>query len=81
MFGPVSVNVNTPDTTVDLEVQGNVSFGGKKFITGNTEPTQGVYTKGDICWNQDPGEHNFVGWICVASGTPGTWLPFGAITR
>jgi hypothetical protein len=81
MFGPVSVNVNTPDTTVDLEVQGDVSFGGKKFITGNTEPKQGVYTKGDICWNQDPGEHNFVGWICVASGTPGTWLPFGAITR
>jgi hypothetical protein len=81
MFGPVSVNVNTPDNSVDLEVQGDVSFGGKKFVNGTTEPKQGSFTKGDICWNQDPGEHNFVGWICVSSGAPGAWLPFGAITR
>lgn len=81
LFGPVSVNVNTPDKNVDLEVQGDVSFGGKKFITGTAEPTEGTFTKGDICWNQEPGEHNFVGWICTSSGTPGTWLPFGAIGR
>lgn len=81
LFGPVSVNVNTPEPGFDLEVQGDVKLGGKKFVNGSAAPTAGTFTKGDICWNDNPQEHNYVGWVCTASGTPGTWLPFGAIAR
>ena len=81
VFGPVSINVNNPDNTVDLEVQGDVKLGGKKFINGLNAPEQGTFTKGDICWNENPQEHNYIGWVCVTSGSPGVWMPFGAIAR
>jgi len=81
LFGKVSIGVNTPDTSVDLEVKGPVSLTGKKFITGAERPSFGSYSKGDICWNTEPHDGNYVGWICVVSGNPGTWLPFGAIGR
>lgn len=81
IYGPTSIGVNNPDPEVDLTVKGNVSFNDKKFITGNATPTQGTYSKGDICWNNDPQGDNYIGWVCVVSGSPGTWLPFGAIVR
>lgn len=81
LFGKVSIGVNSPDTSVDLEVRGPVSLTGKKFIAGNERPSFGSYSKGDICWNTDPHDGDYVGWICVVSGNPGTWLPFGAIGR
>jgi hypothetical protein len=79
VFGPLSVNINNPDPTVEFSVNGNVSLGGKKFISGLTAPTSGQYQIGDICWNTQPQATSYVGWICVVSGTPGQWLPFGAI--
>jgi hypothetical protein len=81
VFGPLTVGVNNPDPSVALEVAGNVSFGGKKFITANSAPTEGTFEQGDICWNNTPTADNYVGWICVTGGAPGTWLPFGAIAR
>jgi len=27
------------------------------------------------------GAKPFVGWVCTASGTPGTWKKFGAVTE
>ena len=81
LFGKVSIGVNSPDTSVDLEVKGPVSLTGKKFISDREYPSIGIYTKGDVCWNTEPHEGNYVGWICVVSGNPGTWLPFGAIGR
>ncbi len=81
LFGKVSIGVNSPDTSVDLEVRGPVSLTGKKFISGTERPSFGSYTKGDICWNTEPHDGDYVGWICVVSGNPGTWLPFGAIGR
>lgn len=79
--GPVSVGVNNPDPDVDLTVKGNISFSNRKFITGSQQPVQGTFSKGDICWNDNPQGDNYVGWICVVDGTPGTWLPFGAIVQ
>jgi|Laugrespbdmm15sd_2_1035082.scaffolds.fasta_scaffold01120_9 hypothetical protein len=81
LFGKVSIGVNSPDTSVDLEVKGPVSLNGKKFISASEHPSIGIYTKGDVCWNAEPHDGNYVGWICVVSGNPGTWLPFGAIGR
>jgi hypothetical protein len=81
IFGQLSVGISNPDTTVDLAVKGNISFADKKFTTGTGAPVTGMATKGDICWNSDPAEFTYIGWVCVATGEPGTWLPFGAVVR
>jgi len=81
VFGQLSVGINNPDPTVGLAVGGDIMFADKKFTTGNEEPSSGQFNKGDVCWNNNPQASSYVGWICVASGTPGQWLPFGAINR
>jgi len=79
VFGTLSVGVNNPDPTVSLSVNGNVSFNNKKFVNGVSIPTSGLFAKGDICWNDNPINNGYVGWICVQTGTPGEWKPFGLI--
>jgi hypothetical protein len=79
VINQLSVNVNNPDPRFDLEVAGNVKFNGKKFIHGLDAPTQGDFTQGDICWNTNPRENSYVGWVCIVSGAPGEWCPFGGI--
>lgn len=79
VFGPLAIGINTPDPTVSLSVNGTVSFNNKKFITGLSIPNTGVFAKGDICWNENPTENGYVGWVCIQSGTPGEWRPFGLI--
>ena len=81
IFGQLSVGINNPDPTVGLAVSGNIMFADKKFTTGDSAPAEGQFNKGDICWNNTPQASSYVGWICVVSGTPGQWLPFGAINR
>jgi len=79
VFGTMSVGVSNPDSDVDLTVKGNVSFGNKKFITGNAQPTDGQFNIGDICWNDAPVPNSFIGWVCIVAGAPGQWAPFGEI--
>jgi hypothetical protein len=79
VFGPMSIGINNPDPSVSLSVSGVVSFDNKKFVTGENIPVSGNYSKGDICWNNNPIETGYVGWICIRSGTPGEWKPFGAL--
>ena len=79
IYGSVAVGVAQPDENVALTVEGTVSFGRKKFQVG-TVPTEGQYNKGDIVWNTDPKATDYIGWVCVTPGTPGAWLPFGAIS-
>jgi hypothetical protein len=40
-------------------------------------PATGTWTRGDVAWITNPSTGGPVGWICTASGTPGTWVPFG----
>lgn len=42
-------------------------------------PTTGTYNKGDLIYNTNPTPGGYVGWICTASGAPGTWKGFGLI--
>jgi len=42
-------------------------------------PTSGAHARGEIAWNMHPSAGGKIGWVCVTSGTPGTWKPFGAI--
>jgi hypothetical protein len=79
LFGPVSVGVNSPDADVDLSVKGSIKFSDKKFVTGDNIPTAGSFNKGDICWNDNPTPGNYIGWVCIQTGSPGQWVPFGEI--
>jgi hypothetical protein len=79
VFGPLSVGINNPDPSVNFSVNGDVSLGGKKFTSGIAAPTTGTFNIGDICWNNRPQANSYVGWICVVSGDPGEWMPFGSI--
>lgn len=48
---------------------------------GTAPPTAGVAYVGDLRYNTTPAATGtaYEGWICVTSGTPGTWRPFGAL--
>lgn len=78
VYGNLTVGVAVPKEGVALTVDGAVSFDNKKFAVGAV-PTSGSYNKGDIVWNTDPKATDYIGWVCVVSGAPGSWLPFGAI--
>ena len=79
VFGKLSVGVNNPDPSLNFSVNGDVSIGGKRFTTNIAAPTTGSYIVGDICWNAEPKANDYIGWVCVATGTPGQWLGFGQI--
>jgi hypothetical protein len=79
VFGPVSIGINNPDPSVSFSVSGAVSFNNKKFIVGDGVPAAGEYTTGDIIWSKNPINDGYVGWVCIRSGTPGEWKPFGAL--
>ena len=58
-----------------------------RYNAATAAPTTGTWAKGDTLTNSNPAElgtalsrYVITGWICVASGTPGTWLPTRALT-
>lgn len=64
-----------------LGTQGNTWGGGERMIQyGAAEPTTGTYAQGDIVFNNAPTSGGYVGWVCTAGGTPGTWKTFGLIS-
>lgn len=81
VYGSLSVGITNPDPSISLAVNGDFSFANKKFFTGTAIPTTGTFNKGDICWNSNPQESSYIGWVCIIEGTPGEWLPFGAVGR
>lgn len=54
-------------------------YGGTYVPWYSSPPSSGTWVQRDIVWNGGPVASNFIGWVCVASGTPGTWKTFGAI--
>jgi cytoskeletal protein CcmA (bactofilin family) len=77
--GKLGVNVNNFSDDVDITTSGPIRIQGKKFETGTNPPDSGSYIQGDIIWNTNPIPTGYVGWICVRSGNPGEWKPFGQI--
>jgi hypothetical protein len=64
----------------DIWTTTNFKIGGARHSYGTAAPTTGTWARGDIVYNTTPSAGGFVGWSCVASGTPGTWKTFGAIS-
>jgi len=79
VFGPLSVGIANPDPTLQFAVNGDVAIGGKKFTNDNEAPNSGTWSQGDICWNTTPLPSSFIGWVCIQTGSPGTWAGFGLI--
>jgi hypothetical protein len=78
-WGRVGVNVKHPEE--ELEVRGNIKFGGKLFAALNTAPDRGNYKRGDIVWCNEPSIGGPIGWVCITSGNPGRWASFGVINE
>jgi hypothetical protein len=55
-------------------------LGGHSVSYGDAAPVEGTWMQGDVVYNNAPAPGGFVGWVCTAAGTPGTWSTFGAIT-
>lgn len=79
VYGKLAVNVSNPRPDAKFIVEGDVVINGKKQTHSDRAPIDGTWTKGDIVWNIDPQETSYIGWVCVMTGTPGTWKPFGYI--
>jgi hypothetical protein len=62
-----------------VNVKGTFSINSKQIVYNNDKPASGTWKSGDICFNQEPTIGNYIGWVCVQSGTPGRWAPFGNI--
>lgn len=51
----------------------------RRQSTGAAAPVTGTWARGSIVWNIIPSAGGVLGWVCTATGTPGTWVPFGGI--
>ena len=79
VHGKLGIGVNNIDSDVVLSTNGPVKFENKKFMNGTEIPTSGTFRQGDIVWNENTVSSGYVGWVCVRTGTPGEWRPFGQI--
>jgi hypothetical protein len=48
-------------------------------IWNNGAPSLGTYEAGDRVWNTSVSAGGYIGKVCTAGGTPGTWKDWGAI--
>lgn len=76
----VGIGVTNFLQDVDLTVAGAVRFQDKKHEVASEIPSAGDYVKGDIAWNSAPQPTGHIGWVCIRSGSPGLWKPFGQIS-
>ncbi|MFC5550717.1 right-handed parallel beta-helix repeat-containing protein [Massilia aerilata] len=52
---------------------GNLITGQCVQASGTAAPTAGTWSKGDVVWNTSPNSYGVAGWLCMTTGTPGTW--------
>ncbi len=77
------INWTTTAQTVNEFSQGNVGFdvlnryAGGSITFGSAAPVAGDYLRGDIVFDSAPSASSFIGWVCTAPGTPGTWKTWG----
>ena len=50
------------------------------YENGATAPTVGNHTVAEVVYNSSPASGSPVGWVCIATGNPGTWKEFGTIS-
>lgn len=68
------------DGTVFVYQVMTLQSGLKGFATRLSAPSSGTHAVGEIVFNANPIAGDFIGWVCVTAGTPGTWKSWGAIS-
>jgi len=80
VHGRLGIGVNNMDSDISLATSGAIKIDGKRITNAIKEPTSGTYKQGDLVYNNNPVPTGYVGWVCIRSGTPGEWKPFGQIS-
>lgn len=61
------------------EYRNTIGTGAVRVSSGTNAPSSGTWLRGDIIFNSSPSATGYIGWVCTAGGTPGTWKGFGII--
>ena len=77
--GKIGIGVNNIPDDVSFMSRSGIAFDGVKMQSGTEEPSVGTYNQGDVVWNTQAQPNGYVGWVCIRTGTPGLWKPFGKI--
>jgi len=79
---PKQLSVQLTSLLRDITQQVNGLSDGSVFTVHSARiaaPTTGTFAQGDFIRNKTPsGATPVFGWICTASGTPGTWVALTA---
>lgn len=70
----------TGDTSASGLVTATLTRGNPNTYFASAAPTTGQWYVGTIVYNNAPAAGGTLGWVCVTSGSPGTWKTFGAIS-
>lgn len=76
-------NTGFDHLTAALSVKPDCAPVGFKYssdrIKGAARPTTGTWEAGDMVYSTDPDTLNYLGWVCSAAGTPGSWRKAGEL--
>jgi parallel beta-helix repeat protein len=64
----------------DVKRTSTSQLDGRRIVNGSAVPTTGTWERGDIVYFTQPSASSWIGAICTASGTPGTWKFFATIS-
>ena len=67
------------DNPSKYDLTANGAYIETKEALRTSPPTEGYNLMGRTVYNADPAYIPVMGWTCIRSGTPGTWVPFGQI--
>jgi hypothetical protein len=66
------------DSVLDAS-QGTPNFVEPTLVFGQGPIYTGTARRGDVVLERAPKAGDYIGWVCVSSGEPGVWKPFGRI--
>lgn len=71
--------INFVDNVNKFDLTSNCAFIQSDVAIRETPPSVGNHEEGWNCLNKDIDYTPVKGWVCIASGNPGTWIPFGQL--
>jgi hypothetical protein len=75
--GQLNINNKFPRSGTSITNAGYLVFRGYASVP----PTTGTYRKGDYLLNNNVTAGSCLGWICITTGSPGTWKTYGSISN
>jgi hypothetical protein len=83
--GAGGINLGTTSHPAGVMAASNFALGAtngssyRRWWMDDSPPTTGEHARGEKVYLLNPSASGFEGYVCVASGTPGTWKTFGSI--